>query len=158
MIATILALGSLGVATLAVATPIAQGAPSQHHIKLTIKDATITSQGDRPGDKQTTAGLVSGQPFGHGVESITDKVTTVTSSTITFSGAITIYTARGTVNGTITVTIKPASNGSATGTGSGKITGGTGHYKGAHGTFKFTGAESANVPVFVSHAHGTVSY
>jgi hypothetical protein len=152
-VATILALGSI-----AIAAPIAQGAPNEHQIKLTIKDATITSQGDRPGKKQTTAGLVSGKPFGHGVESITDKVTTVTSTTITFTGTITIYTQHGIINGTIKIKIKPASGGGATGTGSGKITGGTGSYTGAHGTFTFTGAESANSTVFVSHVIGTTSY
>jgi hypothetical protein len=152
-VATILALGSL-----AVAAPIAQGASNQHKIKLTLKDATVTSQGDRPGDRQTTAGLVSGDPIGHGVESITDKVTTVTNTTIAFAGAITIYTNRGTITGTITIKIKPASSGGATGTGNGKITGGTGHYTGAHGTFTFTGAESTSSPVFVSHVSGTVSY
>jgi hypothetical protein len=152
-VAIIVALGSL-----ALAAPIAQGAPNNHQIKLTIKDATITSQGDRPDNKQTTAGLVSGKPFGHGVESITDKVTTITSTTITFAGTITIYTTHGIINGTITIKIKPASSGGATGTGTGKITGGTGSYTGAHGTFTFTGAESANSTVFVSHVIGTASY
>jgi hypothetical protein len=152
MVATILALGSL-----AVATPIAQGASDHHHIKLTIRDATITSQGDRPGNKQTTAGVVDGEPLGHGVESITDTVKTVTSTTITFSGAITLYTTRGTITGTIEIKIKPGSSGGATGTGSGTFTGGTGHYRGAHGTFTFTGAELSHSPVFVSHVRGTVS-
>ena len=153
LVATILALGSC-----AIAAPIAQGTPNQHQLKLTIKDATITSQGDHPGNKQTTAGLVSGKPLGDGAESITDKVTTVTSSTITFSGTITIYTTHGTISGTITIKIKPASSGGATGTGTGKITAGTGSYTGAHGTFTFTGAESANSTVFVSHLSGTASY
>ena len=152
-VAIILAMGSI-----AIAAPIAQGAPNKHQLKLTIKDATITSQGDRPGNKQTTAGLVSGKPFGHAVESITDKVTTVTSTTITFAGTITIYTTHGIIKATIKIKIKPASNGGATGTGTAKITGGTGHYTGAHGTFTFTGAESANSTVFVSHAIGTASY
>jgi hypothetical protein len=152
-VAVIVALGSI-----AIAPPIAQGAANKHQIKLTIKDATITSQGDRLGNKQTTAGLVSGKPFGHGVESITDKVTTVTSTTITFAGTITIYTAQGTITGTIKIKIKPASTGGATGTGTGKISGGTGSYTGAHGTFTFTGSESANSTVFVSHVTGTVSY
>lgn len=151
--AIIVALGSI-----AIATPIAQGAPNKHQIKLAIKDATITSQGDRPGNTQTTAGLVSGKPFGHGVESITDKVTTVTSTTITFAGTITIYTTHGIIDGKIKVKIKPASSGGATGTGTGKITGGTGRYTGAHGTFTFTGAESAHSTVFVSQVIGTASY
>jgi hypothetical protein len=152
-IAIILAIGSS-----AIAASTAQAAPSRHQLKLTIKDTTITAQGDRPGNKQTSAGLVSGMPFGNGVESISDKVTTATSTTITLVGTITIYTAHGIVNGTITIKVKPTKNGGATGSGTGKFTGGTGHYAGAHGTFTFTGAESANSPVFVSHATGSVSY
>ena len=62
----------------AITVTLAQAAPTKRHLKLTIKDATINSQGDGPGDKQSTAGLVSGQPFGHAVESITDKVTSAT--------------------------------------------------------------------------------
>jgi hypothetical protein len=149
----ILVLGSI-----VIVAPIAQGAPNSHQIKLTIKDATITSQGDRLGNKQTTAGLVSGKPIGESVESIRDTVTAATSTTFKFAGTITIYTAHGRLEGTITFKIKPAANGGASGTGNGKFTGGTGSYTGAHGTFTFTGAESANSTVFLSHVVGTASY
>ena len=148
----------LAVGSIAIAAPIAQGATTSHQLKLTIKGVTITSQGDRPGNKQTSAGLVSGKPFGDAVDSISDKVTAVTSTTVTFAGAITIYTTHGTINGPIKIKIKPTAHGGATGTGIVKITGGTGRYTGAHGAATFTGAESANSPVFVSHATGTVSY
>ena len=78
--------------SLAVAAPLASAAPTKHQLNLKIQDSTITSQGDRPGNKQTTAGLVSGNPFGQGVESISDKVTKATQTTFTFQGKITIYT------------------------------------------------------------------
>ena len=106
------------VAMLAVAitVPLAQAAPTKHHLKLTIKDATINSQGDRPGDKQSTAGLVTGQPFGQAVESITDKVTSATSTTVSFDGTITIYTSQGNLTGSIHIKITPTSTG-ANGTG-----------------------------------------
>jgi hypothetical protein len=152
-LATILALGSI-----AIAAPTAQAAPRTHRFKLTIRDATITSQGDRPGNKQTTAGLVSGNPVRHGVESISDRVTAVTSTTVIFAGTITIYTVHGNINGTIAITIKPTSHGGATGTGSATITSGTGSYTGAHGSLTFTGAESATSALFVSHVTGTVAY
>ena len=152
-LATIVTLGAI-----AIAAPIAQGAPTKHKIKLTIKDATITSQGDRPGDKQTTAGTRLRKPFGHAVEWITDQSRPSTSTTITFPGTITIYTTHGTITGPIKIKIKPTANGGATGTGTVKITGGTGSYTGEHGTFTFTGAESANSTVFVSHATGTVTF
>jgi hypothetical protein len=152
-VAIIVALGSI-----AIAASVAQGAPGKHQLRLTIRGVTITSQGDRPGSKQTSAGLVFGTPFAHSVESLTDRVTSVTSTTITFAGTITIYTTHGSLSGQIKIKIKPAPNGSATGTGTGEITGGTDTYTGAHGAFTFTGAESASSAVFVSHVIGAASY
>ena len=54
----------LAVASIAIAASVAQGAPNRHQVKLTVKDATITSQATAPGNRQTTVGLVSGKPFG----------------------------------------------------------------------------------------------
>jgi hypothetical protein len=54
---------------LATTLPLAQAAPAKHPLELTIKDVTINSQGDQVGDKQSTAGLISGNPFGRAVES-----------------------------------------------------------------------------------------
>jgi hypothetical protein len=146
------------VLSFAIIGPVAQAAATKHAIKLTIRDSTITSQGDRPGNKQTTAGLVSGNPFGHGVESISDKVASATSTTFKFKGTITIYTTHGNINATINFTVTPASSGGATGTGGGNITGGSGRYIAAHGHYTFTGNEAANSSVFVSHVIGTVTY
>jgi hypothetical protein len=146
------------VLSLTLAPPLAHAATTQHALKLTIRDSTISSQGDSPGNRQTTAGLVSGNPIGHGVESISDKVTSATSATIILKGTIAIYTTRGIMTGTIDIHVTPTSNGGATATGDGKITGGSGRYARAHGKFTFAGGESSNSSVFVSHITGTVSF
>lgn len=146
------------VLSLTLAPPIAQATTTKHALKLLIQDSAITSQGDGPGNRQTTAGLVSGNPIGHGVESISDKVTSATRTRVTFKGTITIYTTKGTMTGTIDIKITPTSTGGATGSGDGRITGGSGRYTGAHGKFTFAGGESSNTPVFVSHVTGAVSF
>ena len=139
---------------LAILPSAAQAAHRTHHIELIIQDSTIT----KLGVKQTTAGLVSGAPFGHSVESIAETVTGATSTSVSLRGTITIYTTHGTVSGTVGFKVTPAAAGGATGAGRGKISGGTARYKGAHGSFAFTGSEAANSSVFVIHATGKVSY
>jgi len=156
-IAVIAVIATTAVATL-IAPLVAGAAPTAHPLRMTINDSTITSQGDRIGNRQTTAGLVAGNPLGNGVESISDKVAKATNTTFTFKGTTTIYTTHGSVSGAITITITPQSSGGATGTGSGTITSGTGRYAGAHGHFTFTGSEGATSSVFSSHATGTISY
>ena len=146
------------VLSLTLAPPLPQAATTQHALKLTIRDSTISSQGDSPGNRQTTAGLVSGNPIGHGVESISDKVTSTTSATVTLKGTIAIYTTHGIMTGQINIHITPTSNGGATGTGDGKITSGSGRYTKAHGKFTFAGGETPNFSVFLSHVTGTVSF
>jgi hypothetical protein len=148
----------LAAAGIAAAVPAAQGATGKHQLKLTIRDSTIVAQGDRPGDRQTTAGLISGPAFGSGIESISDRVTSASASTFSFAGTITIYSSHGTLDGMITIRIKPQAKGGATGAGTLTITGGSGRYKGARGALTFTGAESARSSVFVSHASGAIVY
>ena len=150
VIAAILALAGIA--------PLAQGATSTHQLKLTVKDVTIDAQGDQPGDRQTTAGLVSGSPVGHAVESINDKVTSATNNGIALAGTITIYTSRGKITATLNIKVIPKTTGGATGTGSANIQGGTGTYSHARGSFTFNGTEKPNSPLFVSHTTGTITY
>jgi hypothetical protein len=139
---------------LATLAPGVQAADRRHHIRLIIRDTPIAKQGV----KQTTAGLVSGAPFGNGVESIAESVTAATRTSVSIRGTIIIYTLQGSVSGTVSFGFIPAATGGATGSGVGRITGGTGRYAAAHGKFAFTGTEAPNSSVFVLHATGTVSY
>ncbi len=132
----------------------AQAATPSKPLTLTIRDSTIVSNGDSPGDYQITAGLVSGT-FGSGVESIHDKVTAVSPTEITFQGTIKLYFGAGTISGPITIHVFPHPDGSATGQGTSTLTHGTGRFAGVHARFSFQGRETTNAPVFVSHATGT---
>jgi hypothetical protein len=140
--------------------PLAQAAPASHKLKLTIHSFTTAYIGkpETPGSRQMGVGLVSGSPVGEGVSTLGDKVTSASQAGIKFSGAIAIYTVNGTLKGTLKLAIVPNSTGGATGSGSGSFTDGTGRYKGAHGTFTFTGSESASQPDFTVHLTGSASY
>lgn len=145
---------------LAVAAPFALATPTSHPIKLTIHSFTTSSSSstDAPGTRQTGVGLVSGTPIGQGVSTLADKVTAASQAGITFKGHITIYTVNGNLSATITINVTPTASGGATGSGTGTFTGGTGRYKGTHGSFTFTGSQSPTAPDFTVHLTGTAKY
>lgn len=132
----------------------AQAATPAKPLALTIRDATLVSQGDAVGDSQITAGLVSGT-FGRGVESIHDKVTGISAGEITFQGVVKLYIGSATLSGPITIHIFPQPDGSAKGHGNGAFTRGTGRFAGLRARFTFVGGQTAGSPVFISHATGT---
>jgi hypothetical protein len=140
-------------------TPVAQAAPASHTLKLTIHSFTTGYAGkpETPGSRQTGVGIVTGSPLGQGVSTLADKVTAASPAGIKFSGAIAIYTVNGGLSGTIKLTVVPNSTG-ANGSGSGTFTGGTGRYKGAHGTFTFTGSQTGSQPDFTVHLTGSATY
>src|SRR5207302_723824 len=63
-----------------------------------------------------------------------------------FSAKFTVFLAHGTIRATLTGTGTLHPDGSASSTGSGKVTGGTDTYKGSKGTFTLTGTTPANGP------------
>jgi len=157
-----LAVASAGlvVAVLAVAAPFASAAHASHAIKLTLHSFNTGSKGkpDQPGNRQTGVGLVTGQPIGQGVSTLSDKVTSASQSGIKFVGVFTIYTVHGSMTGKIHLTVKPNSSGGATGSGTGKLVSGTGAYKGITGSFTFRGDQSPNAPDFTAHLEGSATY
>ncbi|HEY6762075.1 MAG TPA: hypothetical protein VI318_21420 [Baekduia sp.] len=64
--------------------------------------------------------------------------------TVTFTSKFIDYYAAGTESGTLTGTAVAQPDGSATLSGTGKITGGSGRYKHAKGTLKFTGTQGSD--------------
>ncbi len=148
------------IATAVAINVTAARAAQSHRLKLTLDNYTVASQGqaEKPGSKQTAVALVSGNPVSQGVAYATNRVIKTTRSGIVFAGKFTIYTLQGSLTGTTNFTITPNSSGGATSTGSGKLTSGTGRYRGAHGKFTLNGGQSATAPAFVLHTTGTVSY
>ncbi len=133
---------------------------SSHSASLTLHSFTISSstKSDAPGTRQTAVGLITGQPVGQAVSNLRDKVTSASSSGITFVGTFTIYTVHGELQGMSDIKITPQPNGGATGSGTLKLTGGTGRYRGAHGKLPFTGQQSPKAPDFTAHIKGNISY
>jgi hypothetical protein len=92
------------------------------------------------------------------LNSLTDTVTAASQAGLTFKGKLLIDTVKGGLIGTVTINVTPSSTGGATGSGRGTFTGGTGRYKAAHGTFTFTGSQSATAPDFTVHLSGNARY
>jgi hypothetical protein len=133
----------------------AAGAATKHQVNVTIRDAAIATQG-----KTTiTAGLVSGQPYGPGVESTSTQVIKRSSSAITIKGRGTLYFKAGTLTTTLLFTVTPTQGGKGYRlSGAGNIVSGTGIYKGATGSSTFTSSGKSSNPITVVHVIGTVSY
>lgn len=145
---------------LAIAAPLATASGASHTLKLTLHSFTVSSssKSDAPGTKQDGVGIVTGQPFGQAVSTLHDKVIKASRSELKFAGRFTIYTVHGSLTGKIHFTVKPRSNGGATGSGGGQMIGGTGRYQGAHGSFHFTGSQGPKAPDFTARLTGNVSY
>jgi hypothetical protein len=77
--------------------------------------------------------------------------------TVTFTSKFIDYYAAGTESGTLTGTATLQPDGSATLSGTGKITAGTGRYKHAKGTLKFTGIQRSDGRYTVTYT-GTLTY
>jgi hypothetical protein len=77
--------------------------------------------------------------------------------TFTFTSTFIDYYTAGIESGTLTGTATPQPDGSATLSGTGKITGGTGRYKRVKGTLKFTGTQGADGRYTVTYT-GTLTY
>jgi hypothetical protein len=77
--------------------------------------------------------------------------------TVTFTSKFIDYYAAGTESGTLTGTAVAQPDGSAALSGTGKITGGSGRYKHAKGTLKFTGTQGSDGRYTVTYT-GTLTY
>lgn len=75
-----------------------------------------------------------------------------------FTGTIRVYMNKGTLKGTLEGTGGPAPGGGLDFSGTGRITKGTGKYKGAHGKFTFTGGQPANSTISTQAIEGSVKY
>jgi hypothetical protein len=156
----VLAVSAAVLPILALTSSLAGAANSSHRVSLTLHSFTISSstRSDAPGTRQSAVGLVTGRPIGQGVSALKDKVTSASSTALKFAGRFTIYTVHGELQGRVDFTIKPQSNGGATGSGHLSLSGGTGRYQGAAGKLRFAGRQSPQAPDFTSHLTGTITY
>lgn len=142
------ALIAVAVVALAAAT-VASGRSSgrTHTLNVTIKQATISVSGT-PGPpvngSEVAAGTVTGAR-NLGAGSVVQHVTFTSPSV--FTAKFTVFYAHGTFKGTDSGSAIVNEQGSATFSGTGKVTGGTGTLRGARGSFTFTGSSPSGSTV-----------
>jgi hypothetical protein len=130
----------LALALVACASPVAIAA-SKHKVSVTVQQAVVSTSGNQ----LVNAGVVSGT---YGAGAVVLRAT-VSGTTITVRG--TVWYTRGTITGKGTFHSAVQADGSTTATGTLTVTGGTGKFKGATGSFTATGKSPPN-----DTAHSTV--
>jgi hypothetical protein len=128
--------------------------PRTHTLNLTIQSAVLASHGTPPlsGD-QTQVGVIHGS-FGAGAGPAMLTFPAPGHASLTF----TWFFAKGSFKGTATTVGKLNPDGSASITGSGKVSGGTGAYRGAKGTFTLTSTVPKGSTVNTLKAVGKVKF
>jgi hypothetical protein len=154
-------LAAILVAAVAVAIPTFAGADGEKScsLKLTARLAAVkTNSGSPPVNGSSTAGgtvdgTVCGKTF-HGAARAVNRFTfgKFRHNTLTF-GPLGSFRAKGHGSGT-----QNSGNGSATLSGHGKITGGTGIYDNASGSIDFKGTVAGGSQVATLHITGRIDY
>jgi hypothetical protein len=135
-------------AVLLVVPAIALGATKSHKVNATALAKTVKVSGNTA----TVAGIISDKTFGNGA-----VVYKVIGTGPTQKTTIEVFSEKGTAKGKGTVQVTTNPNGTATFSGKGTITGGTGQFKGATGKFTATGTDDAQGLVTI-HAVGKVTF
>jgi hypothetical protein len=135
---------------ISVAAPATLGAAKKksHKVNVTVTAAVVQSGGGT----STIAGVAKGTP----IKGQAATLYTLSGTGATQTAAFTVFDKRGSMSGTSTATVTPAPNNTATVNGTGKITSGTGAYKGARGTLNVTGTVTSTTIQLTST--GTVKY
>ena len=154
--ATLAALAALA----ALAVPAAQ-AKSQHKYTSVIRSTALTTGAGypAPGGTAVLAGTWTTDLFGAGA--IVDRLTITGQpdpTTFTFKGTEVGYVAKGTLRNVFTGTAVVQPDASQKITVKGTITGGTGAYQGAKGTYTFTGTTAPGSTIVNGRSAGTLIY
>ena len=136
-------------------------AKRNRHYSSVIKSAPVSTGGGYPavGGTAVLAGTWTTNLYGNGA--LVDHVRITghpNATTFTFAGTEVGFVALGTFQDTFTGTDTVQSNGSQNVATHGRITGGTGAYRGAKGSFTFTGSTAPGSTVLNGHSAGTISY
>lgn len=148
------------VAALACGASTAQ-AKTQHHYSSIIQNMPLSTSNGYPGVGGTAilAGTWSTNLYGNGA--LLDYVTITghpAPSKLTFKGTEVGFVAQGTFRDTFTGTDTVRPDGGQIISSKGRITGGTGAFRGARGTFKFSGSTLPGSTGIGGHSTGTVRY
>jgi hypothetical protein len=147
----------------AFAAPAAQAKTKtkNHHYRSVIATATLATRSGypSPGGTAVVVGTWATNLYGNGT--LVDHVTITgqpTPTTFSFKGTEVDFVALGSFKDTFTGTATVQSDGSETLATQGRFTGGTGPYRGASGSFKFSGSTSPGSGVVNGHSAGTIIY
>jgi hypothetical protein len=132
----IVALGAAVVSVASITTAATRHRATKHSLNGRVKLTNLENKGNppAPGSSQTTAGRVA-TPQGSGAIIGTINYGVAAS----FTGTQKAFFDLGAFELKVKGTGKPNTDGSITFTGSGRVVGGTGGYRGAHGHFTLTG-------------------
>jgi hypothetical protein len=132
-----------------------------HRFTATSRLASISNSKTYPaaGSTSEDAVITDSHPGGRSAGISTTKITGTSAGAVTFTTKSTDYTTTGLQFNTSKGTAILHADGSASLTGSGRYTGGTGAFKGLTGTFTFTGTlPKLTGSVLTLHIKGTLSY
>ena len=151
---------SLALLALALAVPAAQ-AKSRHSYSSTLQSTALSTGSGypSPGGTAVLAGTWNSKLFGAG--SVVDHVKITgrpDDTTFAFKGTEVCFAAAGTIRDTFTGTAVVLPDGSQKLSIKGSFTGGSGAYKGAKGTYTFTGATAPGSLVVNGRSAGTLTY
>ena len=131
-----------------------------------VRQVQIETSPDYPaaGSTAVWAGVIDLTPGGPGAKRLNVTITDFPSQTSSsptsfdFRGKVTDYVAKGSIRMTFTGTAELLADGSETLTGTAKITGGTGRFKGARGKLKAEGTAPELGGVITGTGTGTLIY
>ena len=136
-------------------------ARTNHRYTSVIRTAPLSTAGGypAPGGTAVVAGTWTTNLYGSGA--LVDRVRITghpNATTFTFRGTEVGFVALGTLKDTFTGTATVQPDGSQKLVTSGRFTGGTGPYRGARGSFTFTGSTAPGSSVVNGRSSGTISY
>jgi hypothetical protein len=153
----------LALAALAALSTVASTAQAKtnHRYTSVIQSTPLSTAGGypAPGGTAVLAGTWKTGLYGNGA--LVDRVRITgspTPTTFTFRGTEVDFVPLGTLKNSFTGTATVQPDGSQKVVTNGRFTGGTGAYRGATGTFKFTGSTAPGSSVLNGRSAGTVSY
>ena len=154
---------TMALAALAALSTVASTAQARtnHRYTSVIQTAPLSTASGypAPGGTAVVAGTWTTNLYGKGA--VVDRVRITgnpTPVTFTFRGTEVCFTALGTLKDSFTGTATVQPDGSQKVVSNGRFTGGTGAYRGATGTFKYTGSTAPGSSVLNGRSAGTISY
>ena len=154
---------SIALAALVALSSVASTAQARtnHRYTSVIQTAPLSTASGypAPGGTAVVAGTWTTNLYGNGA--LVDRVRITghpNATTFTFRGTEVGFVALGTLKDTFTGTATVQPDGSQKVVSNGRFTGGTGAYRGATGTFKYTGSTAPGSSVLNGRSAGTISY